>query len=310
MNEPRGSELIKRYKENYGIPFQVDITEEMILKHWELEKLLTQRLLKTTSENRWEIFEQCYNMLYKELSWLNKYVDTARNNTSKNYETWVHLIGKPPKKIYEIGSGKGELISYLANCGYECRATEITRERGEKFIPDTSNLTWDISDGVHLDKFTSKDYYDVVISNQVIEHLHPDDVSDHFKNVYRILTNNGRYIFSTPHCYLGPADVSRVFKYEKPICMHLKEYTYKEIKELLDCAGFQNVRAVLKLPQKVSKILRIKVAPKPSKIYFAYLILVERLISFLPFLSFRRKLANLSRIILFPSDIFIISKKI
>jgi hypothetical protein len=36
MKEPRGKQLIKRYKENYGIPAQADITEEMILKHWEL----------------------------------------------------------------------------------------------------------------------------------------------------------------------------------------------------------------------------------------------------------------------------------
>ncbi len=36
--EPRGIELINRYKRNYGIPAQAEITEEMILAHWELEK--------------------------------------------------------------------------------------------------------------------------------------------------------------------------------------------------------------------------------------------------------------------------------
>ncbi len=32
--EPRGIELITRYKRNYGIPAEVEITEDMVLSHW------------------------------------------------------------------------------------------------------------------------------------------------------------------------------------------------------------------------------------------------------------------------------------
>lgn len=69
--EPRGIELINRYKRNYGIPAQAEITEEMILAHWKLEKKLTKELLESQSENRWEVFEKAYTTLYTKLQWLN-----------------------------------------------------------------------------------------------------------------------------------------------------------------------------------------------------------------------------------------------
>ncbi len=74
IEEPRGQELIDRYKRNYNIPTDAEITEEMILVHWELEKRLTKELLESTPENRWDVFERCYGTLYSELWWLNKFI--------------------------------------------------------------------------------------------------------------------------------------------------------------------------------------------------------------------------------------------
>ncbi|HLO83784.1 MAG TPA: class I SAM-dependent methyltransferase [Nostocaceae cyanobacterium] len=193
--EPRGTELITRYKHNYHIPDQVAITEEMILKHWELEKRMVKELLASKPDNRWEVFEQAYTVLYSELEWLNQLPGDTRSPTEK-YQTWVETVGSQPQKIYEIGSGKGKLISYLAQCGFECKATEITKERGKKHISESlPNLSWGISDSIKLDTFKSANYYDVVISNQVIEHFYPEDLYTHFKAVYNILNENGRYIF-------------------------------------------------------------------------------------------------------------------
>lgn len=41
--------------------------------------------------------------------------------------------------------------------------------------------------------------------DQVVEHLHPDDLASHFKGVAAILKTKGRYIFATPHSSVGPA---------------------------------------------------------------------------------------------------------
>jgi SAM-dependent methyltransferase len=309
--EPRGQELIDRYKRIYNISHDANISEEMILEHWELEKLLTKNLLESTPENRWEVADECYTRLYSELDWLNKLVGGSQREIApaKRYGHLPFIIGEPPKAIYEIGSGKGELISYLANSGYDCIGTEITRGRGGAHVSERSNLTWRTSDGVHLGRFESLDAYDVVISNDVIEHIHPDDLVEHFKNVRSILRDGGRYIFTTPHKFAGPGDVSRVFKCEKPMGMHLREYSYQDIKKLLLQAGFERPYAVWKMPQKIIQHFNIVITPKPSRLYFSYLCMLENIISLLPKQTYRRKAASLFRLILFVPTVFVVVEK-
>ena len=293
MREPRGQELIDRYKKNYNRPTDAEVTEEMILAHWELEKRLTKEIFASNPEKRWEIVEQCYSTLYSELWWLNQFIGAGSTiPPSQRYKNWVCLIGQPPKNIYEIGSGKGDMIAYLARCGFKCRATEITRERGQKHAFEHPNLSWGISDGVHLERFEDLNSYDVVVSDQVIEHLHPDDLYEHFKGVLSILLSRGRYLFATPHRYVGPSDISRVFKCDNPMGMHLKEYTYQELKELLEQAGFTDIQAVLRIPLKITQLFGIYIKPKTSCIYLDYLCVVEKLILLLPS-QIRRKASGL-----------------
>jgi 2-polyprenyl-3-methyl-5-hydroxy-6-metoxy-1,4-benzoquinol methylase len=306
MKEPRGQELIDRYKKNYNMSAEDEITEEMVLKHWELENSLTSELLKSTSENRWEVSDRCYTTLYSELWWLNKFTGTSSKlSPSIIYRNIIKLIGQQPKRVYEIGSGKAELITYLASCGFECKATEITRERGNKYASEFPNLSWDISDGIHLNRFEKPGSYDIVISNQVIEHLHPDDIVEHFKNVNSILSSGGRYIFTTPHKYMGPADVSRIFNYDKPMGMHLKEYTYKELQNLLKKAGFKEIYGVFHIPNTISQLCGLYINPKCSRIYLTYSCAVEQLISLLPYQSLRRK----AMVLFFIPSIFMVAKK-
>ena len=248
--EPRGQELISRYRRNYHIPTSAEITEDMILRHWQLERRLAIELLKSTPENRWQVFERCYSMLYSELEWLNQFLDVdTKQPPTQLHKEWMDLIGKPPKKVYEIGSGKGELISHLASHGFECKGTEITLERGQKYACARRNLSWGISDGVHLERFEEPDSYDAVISDQLIEHLHPDDLTHHFKGVWYILRDGGKYVFRTPHAYVGPSDISRVLNCDKPIGMHLKEYTFGEVKGLLK----QAEKLISRFPRRIRR---------------------------------------------------------
>ena len=132
--EINGPELVRRYKANYGIPDRAAITEEMVLHHWTLERRLTTELLSSDPAGRWNVFERCYSTLYSELPWLNELSGAASTESAVDEaEDWSGLIGPPPKRVYEIGSGKGRLAAALADRGYECTATEITRERGQKW---------------------------------------------------------------------------------------------------------------------------------------------------------------------------------
>lgn len=315
--EPRGNELIKRYKTNYGIPPEVNITEQMILAHWELERQLTLELLQSTPENRWDTFERCYTRLYAELEWLNRFVEQANPTPPpERFGKWIEVIGSPPKSVYEIGSGKGELISYLAQNGFDCKGTEITRERGQKHMADSySSLSWGVSDGVHLDRFEPPETYDVVVSDQVIEHLHPEDLETHLEGVYSILKGGGRYVFCTPPRYTGPHDISRVFKLEESKGTHLREYTYQELVEAIKKVGFSRIYYAF-IPRKLRILLislganRLAQANGLGMLYLRVLLPVEKFLSAIPILRFRRLCVKvLRKFHVFPSNISLVAEK-
>ena len=309
MQEPRGQELIDRYKQNYGIASNAIVTESMILKHWNLEKMLAKDLLQSTSENRWATFEQKYTLLYKELDWLNQLTATGHQESPEvKYKDWLEIIGHKPQRIYEIGSGKGEMISLLAKQGHTCIGTEITRERGQKYGGEHPNLSWKVTDGVHCEAFESATSYDVVISDQVIEHLHPDDICLHLSGVKNILADEGRYLFRTPQKHLGPWDVSRVFKHNTPQAMHLHEYTYTELKKLAQEAGFQSSKAVFRMPSKLQLILPMFKAV-PSRRYMQYVCIMETFLNNVKEYSLRQRVAQLFGPLFFLPNIFMVAYK-
>lgn len=304
--EPRGQELITRYKRNYAIPDEAPVTEEMILGHWELEKRLTRELMASRPEERWEVFDRCYSELYGTLDWLSRLTQTddEAGSTWRN-QVWASLIGRPPQRIYEVGSGKARLITWLAGQGYTCRATEVTRERGQVYAQTDPNLSWGTSDGIHLDRFEEPGSYEVIISDNVIEHLHPDDVVEHFRGALKLLAPGGRYIFCTPHKCAGPSDISSVFGRGRPEGMHLREYTAGELAETCRRAGFCKAQAALVLPSRLGRVLK----PKTRTGYLPYLRMLESLLLLLPESEIRRKAARSLKPALFPSSIFMVAYK-
>ncbi len=231
--------ILIKYKENYNIDKKMNLTIEDVKNHLKLETELTRRLLNSRKENRAETYISCYTELYEKIYWLNEN-DNQKEIDKRTFTPFIKAMDKPPRKVLEIGSGKAELITYLAKLGYDCKGTEITETRGKKFSQDT-NIQWGITDGVNLLKYESSNYYDYVISNQVIEHLHPEDIIGHFNSIRAILKPGGKYIFNTPHRYTGPHDISKIFGYKKTIGMHLKEYSFNEIITLLQKIGYKNI---------------------------------------------------------------------
>lgn len=306
MGETAASELIGRYRANYGLAAEAPLTEEMVLAHWELERRLTEELMESTPQTRTGTFERCYTELYQAVPWLREGsgVDTARRHAE--HALWTALIGPPPLAVYEIGSGAGSLIRHLARAGYRARASEITSERGDR--GELHGLTWGRTDGVHLDAFESPGSFDVVISDQVIEHLHPDDLSTHLRSAAVLLKPGGRLIFATPHAFTGPHDLSRVFELDAPAGMHLCEYTNAQLRSALHAAGYACVAAPMRLPVGIRARLRGFPGPRASRAYLRYLILLESLIGWLP-PRHRRRLAEKLRVALFTSNIMLVASR-
>jgi SAM-dependent methyltransferase len=82
----------------------------------------------------------------------------------------------------------------------------------------------------------------VAYSNQLMEHLHPDDALEQLRNVYAALAPGGRYVCITPNRLTGPHDVSEHFD-EVATGFHLKEYTATELARIFKAAGFSRISA-------------------------------------------------------------------
>ena len=78
---------------------------------------------------------------------------------------------------------------------------------------------------------------DLAFSDQVMEHLHPDDAGEQLRNIHRALKPGGVYLCVTPNRVYGPSDVSAFFE-DEPRGFHLREYTLREIREVFRAAGF------------------------------------------------------------------------
>jgi SAM-dependent methyltransferase len=155
---------------------------------------------------------------------------------------------------------------------------------------------------VHLDQFESPESYDVVISNQVIEHLHPEDLHEHLRSARSLLRRGGRYVLSTPHRHLGPTDISAVFRSPRPLGMHLKEYTYAELCRALRAAGFSSLSVPLRSRRPPPTV-------RQSRRYLAYLRVVEVLLGLVPFQLVRRTVGRrLLRPPLFARDVTLIAE--
>lgn len=290
-------EVVQRYRENYSIPADVIVTAEMVEQHTKLEYELKETLLASTPKSRSETWAQAYDRLYRELPWLAAAspVDSS-SSVDVHFGHFLKLIA-PGARVIEIGSGVGTLATYLTANDRPCVATEITDHRGQR---SDGRVSWHSTDGIHLREYEPDTIYDVVVSTQVIEHFHPEDVQRHFQGAYDILRPGGQYILETPHALFGPADLSRVFSLDRPHFMHLKEYSHRELGTAARQAGFREVAAIYIPPMPVRK--RIPLVLR-SRLLYVYLSALER------FFGRKRPPRILLRLLLFHGNVFLVATR-
>jgi SAM-dependent methyltransferase len=121
------------------------------------------------------------------------------------------------------------------------------------------NVEIKLASAFELVEYFTKDEFNVCLSIDVFEHLHPDDAKDHLQQVFQVLKPGGKYIIVTPNRLTGPHDITRdVFPEEREARgFHLNETTYSEIINIMRAIGFNKFRCFfpLKLPKKNIKLI-------------------------------------------------------
>jgi SAM-dependent methyltransferase len=134
----------------------------------------------------------------------------------------------------EIGPGDCALAFAVASRVKIVYAVDIT-DGFVSDVPPPANFHFVNTNGVAVP--VAPNTVHLAYSNQVLEHLHPDDALEHLSGVYTALVPGGRFICVTPNRLSGPWDVSRHFD-DVARGFHLKEYTTSEVADVLRAVGF------------------------------------------------------------------------
>ena len=260
-------------------PLPEDRTYEQIKNHYEVEKAIAERLKNSSREGRKQIYKNMYDELFGKVPDHPRlvYRDDKKNiqeASAKTFEIIEKFVDE--NTIFaEFAPGDCNFAYFACGRVKQVYAIDISRQSsGTREEPENFSLI--IYNGYDLDMPDGS--VDVVFSDQLIEHLHPEDVEYHFDLVKRILRKGGIYIFRTPHAYFGPWDISRYFS-DEPEGFHLKEWTYNNLEEIITKLGYSNVYGYKKIGQRFVILLPL------------YLKIMEKLLAILP-IKMRRRISR------------------
>jgi predicted SAM-dependent methyltransferase len=228
-------------------PIPQNRTYEQILKHYTAEKYLAEKLKQASRIERKRLFATMYDDLFKMVPDHPRLeqLPGQQKKINKSKMTLVSRFLAKDLVFVEFGSGDCSFSSEVSNYVKKVYAVDISDQRPKKNIQYPKNFEHIIFNGYHLDQIKPGSV-DLVFSDQLIEHLHPDDVQSHLKTVYDILKPNGKYILHMPHLFTGPHDVSQYFSHI-PQGFHLKEWTNEEFISVLKQMNFKKIYGIRKI---------------------------------------------------------------
>lgn len=231
-------------------------SREQVYSHYLIEKDLASRLRSASREERRGLYTSVYDELLRRVDdhpLLGPVKDKAEPQALLGY----HLNAlapfiKPDTVFLEIGAGTCQISLSVAPKVRHVYAVDVSKEITAGVEPPL-NFDLLISNGTNIP--VPPGSVTVAYSNQLMEHLHPDDAAEQLREIYTALAPGGVYLCFTPNRYTGPHDISRDFD-DEATGLHLHEYTVRELRRILLEAGFHN--AQLYFP---SRHLLISAAP-------------------------------------------------
>jgi SAM-dependent methyltransferase len=212
-------------------------------RQYEIERELAARLKSATAEERRELYGAVYDDLFRRAPAHNR-LDYSADARERNVQDQIRLLRRlvgPNSVFLEIGPGDYKVVNAIGDRVRRAFAVDVARARARAHSI-TPSVELHFSDGTSVP--VPQGTVSLAYSNQLLEHLHPDDAHEHLCNVHRALTRGGRYVCITPNRLSGPHDMSRHFG-DVASGLHLKEYTIAEVGTAFAAAGFSKTRAFL-----------------------------------------------------------------
>jgi SAM-dependent methyltransferase len=226
-----------------SVPHRASRSLERLRHHYEVEKALAARLHCAPREQRLHMLTGLYEQLFREVPdhprLTRKYSPEDSRQHVMAQMRFLRRFLRPQMTLLEIGPG---------DCAFAFEAARFVRQvygvDVDAVLPRNArspeNFRLFLSDGVSVP--VPAQSVDLAYSNQLMEHLHPDDARDQLRNIFAALAPGGVYVCITPNRLDGPHDISRHFC-EEPEGFHLREYTVTELEALFRAMGFRRVTA-------------------------------------------------------------------
>lgn len=227
------------------IPKSESRSPELIREHYLIEKGLAERLRHASREERRSLYTAVYDELYRRVPahpQLTRKADPAAQARAVAGRMMVlRKFLHKDATFLEVGPGDCALALEVARHVRQVYAVDVSEEIG-RGLELPANFERVISDGCSIP--VPAESVHVAYSDQLIEHLHPEDALEQLRNIHRTLCAGGVYLCITPNSLSGPHDISGYFD-EVATGFHLREYTVTELASIFRATGFRKVRVLV-----------------------------------------------------------------
>lgn len=216
-------------------------TPEQLQEHYLIERELADRLRLASRSQRPGLYCEVYDELFRRVRHhpqLHAVNGAPRQHEVDGLLALTRGFLNRSTVLMEVGAGDCALAIRAAAIVKRVYAIDVS-EQITRGVSCPANLSLVLSDGCSIP--VPEGSVDVAVSNQLMEHLHPDDAREQLHNIYRSLAPGGVYVCITPNRVYGPHDVSKYFD-QVATGFHLIEYTARDIRRLFASAGFSGMR--------------------------------------------------------------------
>jgi SAM-dependent methyltransferase len=214
--------------------------------HYTVERQLADRLRDAVdAKERQRISATMYDELFRLVPDHPRLVEKGESTALRERDIGWNMAQLQPYlragcTFLEVGAGDCALAARVAETAAKVYAVDISARARKSRLP--RNVRFVKTNGTDIG--IPVESVDVAFSDQLMEHLHPDDALAQLRNIHRSLKPGGAYVCVTPNRLYGPSDVSGYFE-DVARGFHLREYTVREIRAIFREAGFPKLHVYI-----------------------------------------------------------------
>lgn len=193
-----------------------------------------------TNQWRSRVYDNYVTNIFEDAHPRKKEFELQFRYYKKNYSKY--LPSDKNAKILELGSGMGHFYYFLRKSGYRHYEGVDLSEENIAYIRKKIDKNADVHkiDMIQFLDNADADKYDVVVFNDVIEHLTKQEIFDVMDGVKKVLKPEGVFLIKTLN--MANPYVNTAGRYI--VIDHEIGFTETSMRELLRACGFRNIKIV------------------------------------------------------------------